>query len=165
MPTVIVVAGDVGTGKTTSLFPNEKLGIKGLNPQEMVYISIAGSGKEIPLKGWRTLFQADKGIQEGGRYKSTTDPAMLKSIISYVDSKLPDIKYLVIDDADYVMGKRVVSEEQKMDFEDWRKLAVDTFTKMLSPALDYAQRADLVIIYLWHNEFDKQGNQKLKTAG
>lgn len=162
---LIVVAGPVSTGKTTSLFPNETLGITGLPPAEMCYITCAGAGKEVPMRGWKTIFQPEKSIKDGGQFKRTSDTKVIGGIIDYVIEHRPDIKYLVIDDLDYAQALKVVGTVRKFEFEDWRTVAVEFFGNIINKATADNSR-DLTIILQFHTELKGEGGDMLiKTSG
>lgn len=148
-----VIAGYPASGKTTSLFPNEELGIKGLPVDKTLYITCAGPGKLIPVPNWRNVFNADKKIMEGGRYLATIDPEKIADVLLYVAEKRPDIKVIVVDDANFTMGKTVM-QKSKLERQDWADLGVNTY-KMFD-ALDKItanpklNRDDLFIIFNFH---------------
>ena len=64
MADIIAIAGDTGSGKSTS--------IKNLNPQETFIVSILG--KPLPFPGYKKkyipLFKSEKGTWEGNYFKS-----------------------------------------------------------------------------------------------
>lgn len=162
---LIAVAGPVSTGKTTGLFPNEQLGIQGLPPEQMCYITCAGSGKEVPMKGWMRIFQPEKSIKDGGQFKRTSDTKVIGGIIDYVIEHRPEIKYLVIDDLDYAQSLKVVGTVRKFEYEDWRTVAVEFMGNIISKATSDNPR-DLTIILQFHTELKTEGGDMLiKTAG
>lgn len=153
------VVGYPSKGKSTSIFPNEKAGIKGLPPEKTVYISCAGPAKRIQFPNWRQVFKADKKISEGGHYASMNNPVLIADVIKHVATNRKDINYIVIDDANLVMADKVLnrlvnSKVVKMDFADWDSLGVTTYQMfkvlddiVLNPELN---RPDLFIIYTFH---------------
>ncbi len=162
---VIVVAGPVSSGKTTALFPNEQLGIQGLPLDQMYYLSCAGSGKELPVKGWRKIFKPESKIAEGGRFMRTRDPEIIGQLIEQIITKHPDIKYLVIDDLNYVQSFTVLNKTTKFEYEDWRLLATRFFSQIINRVTEDTPR-DLTVILQFHIERPTETSDfKIKTAG
>ena len=110
MARVIAVMGDTGKGKTTSLFPNEKHNIIGLNPKETVLIFV--TPKDIPMRNAYEHYKKGVSISEGGNFITTADTTAIGQIINYVASSRPEIKNIVVDDYAYTMGFQVMSEEK-----------------------------------------------------
>lgn len=155
------VVGYPAKGKSTSIFPNEKAGIKGLPPEQTIYISCAGPAKRIQFANWRNVFKADKKISEGGQYASMNNPIMIADMIKYVSVNRKEIKYIVIDDANLVMADKVLGRYNnvkksvsKMDRDDWDSLGVTTYQmfKVLDEIVLSAElnRPDLFVIYTFH---------------
>ncbi len=162
IPTILVV-GAVSTGKTTSIVPLPELGIEGLSPEKTVYINVAGQGKIIPIANWRKLYNVDKKLKDGGNYSVQPNPRDIRNIISLIDKSRPDVKFLVVDDFDYTMGKQVMGEDD-LEWEDWRKIGVSSYG-VLKEAVDTPHRDDLCIIIMMHSDLNEEGEFEPKTAG
>jgi len=160
-----LIVGAVGTGKTTAYFPNEQLGIRGLPPEETFIIQCAGRGKELPMKGWETVYKADKKVKEGGHYLSSHDAKLIKTVISYIAKSRPEIKNILIDDGDYTLGLEILSSEDKFDYEDWRKLGTTVFKNILDYTLNNPETDRLNIFFNWHSETDNLGKVSAKVGG
>ena len=88
----LCIYGESGHGKTTSL--------RNLNPETTFIIST--TGKPLPFRGWKKKyipFKIDKETKEitGNYYVSSNWEAILK-ILKIVNSKLPNITTVVVDD-------------------------------------------------------------------
>jgi hypothetical protein len=106
MAEVIYVLGDASSGKTTSLVPVPQLGIKGLPPNKTGYIDVIGKG--LPFKGWKTQYN-----KENKNYLTLEDyDVKLDVCIKSIDlfSKNPNIKYIVIDDYQYVLSYKFIND-------------------------------------------------------
>ena len=88
MSKVICIAGESGSGKTTSM---EKL-----NPKETYYIDCDKKG--LSWKGWRNQYN-----KENKNYFVTDFPNDVETIIKGIDEKRPEIKYIVIDTLNGIM--------------------------------------------------------------
>jgi hypothetical protein len=96
MANLIALVAASGTGKTTSLFPNEQIGIKGLNPKETVYINVAN--KPLPVRGAFKLYPPDTHVKDGGNYLESSDIETIRKAIQFISTSRPDIKNIIIDD-------------------------------------------------------------------
>jgi hypothetical protein len=147
-----VICGYPGKGKSTSIFPNEELGIKGLDPEKMVYITCS-SVKRGLLPNWREIFKADKKISEGGQYIATKEPAVIEKVILHVATSRPEIKFVVIEDANLIMGKHVMSKS-KMERDEWSQLGTSMYrifnTLDVISSDPKLNRDDLFIIFTLH---------------
>jgi hypothetical protein len=98
----LCIYGESGHGKTTSL--------RNLNPETTFIIST--TGKPLPFRGWKKKyipFKIDKETKEitGNYYVSSNWEAILK-ILKIVNSKLPNITTVVVDDFQYVLSYEFV---------------------------------------------------------
>ena len=159
------VAGYPAAGKSTSIFPNEQLNIKGLDPLKTMYINCAGEGKRILYPKWREVFKAGTSIKEGGRYYASRNPRQISELIKYVAKERKDVNFIVIDDANLVMGMQVLSATKKMERDDWATLATNTWSMFnvineisSNPELN---RSDLFIIYTMHLHTKETYNDSL----
>lgn len=105
----IVICGDSGSGKSTSIAPDEELGIIGLDPKETFIINI--KGKPLPFKGWKKHYiPITKDNLDKGNYLVSTDVDTIVKTLKYVSSKRPEIKNIVIDDSQYKMADEFMSK-------------------------------------------------------
>jgi len=161
----ILVVGDVSTAKTTAVVPNKEYGIKGLPPEETIIIQCAGQGKEIPMKGWRKAYKANKPIKEGGNYLSGYNVDVINALFRWIPGNRKEIRNIVIDDADYMLGLQVLSSTDKFTYEDWRALATKVVGKVINFALNDPSMAHLNIIFNFHKQVDNTGEVGAAVAG
>lgn len=160
----ILIIGPVGSGKTTGAVPNQELDIVGLPYESTVIIECAGPSKEPPIRGWRKKYNADQRITEGGRFLATRDVNIVGKAVKYIIASRPDVKTVVIDDADYLMTLEVVGEVRKLEYDDWRELAQKFIANVVLPATT-STRADLNFVFCFHSETNKHGQVIARTAG
>jgi len=160
MANLIAVVGQSGFGKSTSIFPNESVGIKGLDPARTVIINV--SNKPLPVKGAYKMYDPSKSIKEGGNYVETDSPTAISEIIKYVSDNRKEITSIVVDDAGYIMGFDVMRRSNEKGYEKWTELAAAMF-KPINTAR--TARRDLNIVFLFHQEKGEDGALKIKTAG
>lgn len=87
----IAIVGESGSGKSTSL--------RNLDPTETFIIST--TGKPLPFRGWRKkyikLAKDANGNYTGNYYTSSAWDKIIK-ILKVINSKMPHIKQVIIDD-------------------------------------------------------------------
>ena len=158
MADIIAIAGDTGSGKSTS--------IKNLNPQETFIVSIIG--KPLPFPGYKKkyipLFKTETGNWEGNYYKSANIENIIK-IFTVVDKLRPEIKQIVIDDSNYLMSCETMDRVSEKGYEKFTQIASHYYTLIMSAA---QLRDNLKVIFLSHTE--NVGDIlnpkfKLKTSG
>lgn len=160
MANLIAVVGQSGFGKSTSLFPNESIGIQGLDPKETVLVNV--SSKPLPFKGARKVYNSEVSIRDGGNYIETNDPNVISEIIKFVSEKRPEVKNVVVDDAGFIMGFEVMRRSNEKGFDKWTEIGANMFKPL---NVSRTMRSDLNIIFTFHQEKGEDGNLKIKTAG
>lgn len=153
----ILIIGESGTGKTTS--------IRNLNPEETAIINI--SSKPLPLKGWRKKYTPLNKSNPKGNLVNVKKKQGIKEAIKYFNQNRPEIKYIIIDDFQYMAV-----------FEYFRTFEEDGWDKFTRIGLDIAEisqinldcRDDLYLIYLMHvdeevNPVTGEVKVKAKTIG
>lgn len=134
MSNLVLVMGESGSGKSTS--------IKSLNPKETIVFNILG--KRLPFKGSATNYNDEnKNIFKIEKYDT---------ILTYLDSintKKPEVKNIVIDDAIYIMRTEFFDRSKEVGFNKYNELA-DHFRKIIAKC--GSLRDDLNIFMLLHTE-------------
>jgi hypothetical protein len=100
MASAVAIVGKSGSGKTTSLFPNEKINHIGLDPNRTMIVNV--SGKDLPVKGGRSLYPIEgKGIRQFMNY----NVKQLCELIEKCDTIWKEhIDNIVVDDAQYLQA-------------------------------------------------------------
>lgn len=157
MADLIGIAGHSGSGKTTS--------IKDLNPKETFIVSI--TGKPLPFRGFKKNYIKLKKEGENyvGNFYISKNSEDIAKIFKLVSLKMPQIKQIIIDDANYLMSFEVMERADEKGWDKSTQIAKHYYD-MLNAALGL--RDDLKVIILSHieNLGDTLNPQwKLKTAG
>ena len=100
MAELIGIVGNSGSGKSTSL--------RNLDPESTFIINVAG--KPLPIKGFKKNYKAlvmnpDTRKYDGNLY-NTSDVSKIAQILKMVDKTRPEIKTVIIEDAQYIMAKK-----------------------------------------------------------
>lgn len=150
MSKVILIMGESGSGKTTSL--------RNLPPKQTLYLDADGKG--LSWRGWRKQYNhAEKN------YAAMQDP---KDILCMME-KARDadrIKYIVIDTINGVMLESEMSRINEKGYGKWSDLAGDVYDIV---QMTNKMREDQTVIILGHSETITQDDgymfTRLKTNG
>ena len=150
----LVIAGS-GGGKSTSL--------RNLDPKSTAVIRVVK--KPLPFRGWKkgyTLY--DKTTKKGNLFDATKWEFVLL-IMDTINVNMPEIKTLVIDDAQYIMSMEYMDRAKERGFDKFTEMA-DHFLKIIKKP--DSMRDDLHVVFLSHSE-DVSANgftkTKMKTIG
>lgn len=153
MSNLTLVIGESGTGKSTSM--------ANLDCKETFVINVInkpmpfrGSQKKyIPIKNWN-----DK---EGNLYASD-DYEQIMNCIKMVNQTRPEIKTLIIDDFQYVMGNEFMRRCLERGYDKFSEIGSHAWMIM---TLLKNLRGDLDCFVLSHSEPNELGKMKIKTIG
>jgi len=134
MSNLVLVMGESGSGKSTS--------VKSLDPKETIVFNILG--KRLPFKG--------SAANYNGENKNLFKIDKYDTVLTYLDSintKKPEVKNIVIDDAIYIMRTEFFDRSKEVGFNKYNELA-DHFRKIIAKCSSL--RDDLNIFMLLHTE-------------
>lgn len=151
----ILIIGESGSGKSSSC--------RTLDSKTTAIINCIG--KPLPFKGWKTNYQKfDPKTESGNLFETVNYEAVIKAM-QYVALKKPEIKTLIIDDAQYIMTFEFMDRAMEKGYDKFSELA-QHFFKVLKAA--DSLRQDLTVVFLAHSE-EVSGNgytkTKIKTIG
>jgi hypothetical protein len=151
MSKVIAIAGESGSGKTTSL--------RNLDPKTTFIIDADRKG--LSWKGWKTQYnEANKN------YKQTSNIPAIQNILSNINSKAPHIKVVVIDTLNTILIDDEMEKMKTKGYDKWVDIAQASWT-LISESHMY--RDDLTVIFLAHTQTDRDDNgfvfTRIKTSG
>lgn len=152
MATGILILGESGTGKSTSL--------ENLPPKETFIINV--KGKSLPFKGWKSGFTPFGKDNLEGNYLQTEDAGTIIKTMQYISEKMPHIKYLIVDDFQYMAASEFMAKASEKGFDKFTSIGKNIYS-----VADYHNklRDDLYVVYLNHlEEFtDSMGDRKMKA--
>ena len=151
MARVICIAGESGSGKTTSM--------RNLDPKTTCYIDCDRKG--LPWRGWRQQYNT-----ENKNYCATDDINTIGQLLIRVSKTRPEIKTVVID----TIGSMMVADEMRRmrekGYDKWADLAQGVWN-LVDVSNDL--RPDLFIIYVAHTQTERDESgyifTKIKTNG
>lgn len=151
MARVICIAGESGSGKTTSM--------RNLDPKTTCYIDCDRKG--LSWRGWRQQYNS-----ENKNYCATDDINTVGQLLVRVSKTRPEVKTIVID----TIGSMMVADEMRRmrekGYDKWADLAQGVWN-LVDVSNDL--RSDLFIIYVAHTQTERDESgyifTKIKTNG
>ena len=151
MSRVIAIAGESGSGKTTSC--------RNLDPSTTYYIDADRKG--LSWKGWRSKYNKDSK-----NYTQTSDVAKIGAIIAGINDKAPHIKTIIVDTINTIMVDDEFKRSREKGYDKWLDLATSVW-ELVSSAHMY--RDDLTIVFMAHTQTERDDTgfmfTRIKTSG
>lgn len=151
MAKVICIAGESGSGKTTSL--------RNLDPRT-TYIFDADK-KGLSWRGWKKQYSTALK-----NYYCCDDAETIFAYMIGVAQKRPDIKTIVIDTIGSIMVADEMRRMKEKGYDKWQDLA-QCIWKLVDAA--YTLRDDLTIVFMAHTQTERDDSgylfTRIKTSG
>lgn len=162
----VLLIGDPATGKTTSFFPSEAMGIQGLDPEHLLVIQCAGTAKQLPIKGWRKIFNTSEPVKGGkGRLLFTQSYKLIKAVLYEVAANRPDITDVLIDDVGFTSNRQALMADGKLSYDDYTEIAQQMYQNIFDPITNDTKLNRLNIYVSFHKGFDKMGIPEVLLVG
>lgn len=153
MAKVICIAGESGTGKTTSM--------RNLDPETSFYIDCDKKG--LSWKGWKSQFNGDKK-----NYIVTDFPSVALTALKKLDKdeSFKKIKVCVVDTINGLMVADEMRRTKEKGYDKWQDLAQSIY-KLVDYSL--TMRNDITVVFIAHTQTDHDDNgymfTRIKTSG
>lgn len=151
MSKVICIAGESGSGKTTSM--------RNLDPELTIYIDADRKG--LSWKGWKTQYN-----KENKNYYRCSNVDDIKKAFISISKDQPSVKVIVVDTINAIMIDDEFKRMNEKNYDKWMDLAASVWG-LVSDA--HFLRDDLTIIFTAHTqtERDESGYSftRIKTSG
>ncbi|MGI5885707.1 MAG: AAA family ATPase [Candidatus Spyradocola sp.] len=151
MSRVICIAGESGSGKTTSC--------RNLDPASTYYVDADKKG--LSWKGWRQQYNAERK-----NYVATDNPDLVKKVLDGVSATRPEIRTIVVDTLNGVMVGDEMRRVKEKGYDKWVDIASFVWNIVDSA---YSYRDDLTIVFLAHSQTERDDNgyqfTRIKTNG
>lgn len=171
MAKIIVIAGKSSSGKSTSIFkvslPEDDIKIEGLNPKETFLINIVGKelqDGEENYKEFKTK-TINGEISATGNYIEGWDYNYITQVLEVIN-KNPNLKSIVIDDAQYLLSMDFFERRIQSGFDKYAQMGF-SFVNFIMKVLRNL-RSDILVFILMHTDeykVEKDLFIKLKTIG
>lgn len=135
MAIIVMVYGQSGTGKSTSL--------RNFKPEDVSIVNVLGKPLPFRCAGWKT-FKTDNYSKIDEYMKATPK------------------KSIVIDDATYLMTNEFMRTAGKTGYQKFTDMAAN-FNALLTTASRLP--SDVIVYFFGHSDRDADGNEKFKTIG
>ena len=153
MSRVICIAGESGTGKTTSML--------NLNPETTLYIDCDKKG--LSWKGWKQQFSGEKK-----NYLVTDFPQVALQALRKVNEQdsMKHIRVVVVDTLNGLMVADEMRRAKEKGYDKWQDLAQSIYD-----LVDYSltMRDDVTVVFVAHTQTDHDDNgymfTRIKTSG
>lgn len=153
MSKVICIAGESGSGKTTSM--------RNLDPETTMYIDCDKKG--LSWKGWRNQYNGEKK-----NYLKTDFPQVALQALKKIDKEeqYKHIRVVVVDTINGLMIADEMRRCKEKGYDKWQDLAQSIYD-----LIDYAltMRDDVTIIFVAHTQTDHDDTgymfTRIKTSG
>ncbi len=153
MSHVVCIAGESGTGKTTSM--------RSLDPQTTLYIDCDKKG--LSWKGWKKDFN-----KQNKNYLVTDFPQVALQALRKVNEQenMKHIKVIVVDTINGLMVADEMRRAKEKGYDKWQDLAQSIYD-----LIDYSltMRDDVTIVFVAHTQTDHDENgymfTRIKTSG
>lgn len=153
MAHVICIAGESGTGKTTSM--------RNLDPATTLYIDCDKKG--LSWRGWKNQYSGDRK-----NYLVTDFPQVALQALKKVNESetMKHIKVVVVDTINGLMVADEMRRAKEKGYDKWQDLAQSIYD-----LIDYSltMRDDVSVIFVAHTQTDHDENgymfTRIKTSG
>ncbi len=147
MSNLIVILGESGTGKSTSM--------RHLKPEETFVINVLN--KPLPFRGYKNIYNEDKS-----NYLESDNYAKIIAYLKAINERRPEIKTIIIDDFSFLMNNEFMRRCREKQFDKFTEMGANMFA-IMEACKDF--RSDLYCFLMCHTEKDHAGNIKPKTVG
>ena len=151
MSKVICIAGESGSGKTTSM--------RNLDPKSTYYIDADKKG--LSWKGWRKQYN-----KENKNYLACDDANVVRQYIKRIAEACPGVKVIVVDTINGLMVADEMRRSKEKGYDKWVDLAACVWDLVCEA---YTYREDLTIIFTAHTQTDHDEDgymfTRIKTSG
>lgn len=148
----VLVVGESGSGKSTA--------IENLPAGETFIINVSAKG--LPFPGWKKKYKEFNKANPGGNMLNSDDADTIIATMKYVSEKRPEIRYLIVDDSQYVAANEYMRRSKEVGFAKFTEIA----QKMLNQVLAVkAMRDDMYVFFMSHMDKSDEGEMRAKTIG
>ncbi len=147
MSNLIVILGESGTGKSTSM--------RNLNHEETVIINVLS--KPLPFRGYKNCYN-----KENKNYLESDNYGTILKWLDAINKNAPHIKTVIIDDFSFLMNNEFMRRCRERGFDKFTEMGVNMFEIL---ELCKSFRPDLYCYVMCHTEKDHAGIIKPKTVG
>lgn len=151
MARVICIAGESGSGKTTSM--------RNLDPKATYYIDADKKG--LSWKGWRNQYNT-----QNNNYSKCDNAVAVRSLLNNIANKGTHVKTIVVDTLNGLMVADEMRRSKEKGYDKWMDLAACVWD-LIDDC--YGYRDDLTVVFVAHTQTDHDDAgymfTRIKTSG
>ena len=152
MSNAILILGDSGTGKSTSL--------RNLDPTKTFIINVVD--KPLPFRGYKSNYTKLSPDGLTGNYYESDDHEKIIRIINLVNNKRPEIENLIIDDFGFTITNTYMKRARETGYGKFVDIGRNAWEVISSLR---GLRDNLSCVVTMHVDIDRSGKYKPKTIG
>ncbi len=145
MSTAVLILGESGTGKSTSL--------RNLDPSKTLLIQSIAKPLPFKAKGWKVRHS----LKSEGNVIQTDDPVVMEKVL-----RVSPHEVVVIDDFQYVMANEYMRRTAETGFQKFTDIGKNAWNVLTAAGALAAHRR---VYILSHTATDESGRTKIKTIG
>jgi hypothetical protein len=148
----ILIIGQSGTGKSTSLTNLDSTSTAIINPAR----------KALPFKGFKSKYKEWSKENPTGNLFNVDNAAQIIQVLDYINTKRPEIKNVIVDDANYIMAFEYIKRAKETGFQKFTDIGVN-YSNIITKGC--SMRDDINFIVMMHPEVDTDalGNKIIKA--
>lgn len=148
----ILIIGQSGTGKSTSLTNLDSTSTAIINPAR----------KALPFKGFKSKYKEWSKDNPTGNLFNVDNAAQIIQVLDYINTKRPEIKNVIVDDANYIMAFEYIKRAKETGFQKFTDIGVN-YSNIITKGC--SMRDDINFIVMMHPEVDTDalGNKIIKA--
>lgn len=149
----ILIIGQSGTGKSTSLTNLDSKSTAIINPAK----------KALPFKGFKSKYtEFNKDTNPTGNLFNVDAASSILNVLDFINNKRPEIKNVIIDDANYIMAFEYIKRAKETGFQKFTDIGVN-YSNIITKGC--SMRNDINFIVMMHPEVDTDalGNKIIKA--
>jgi len=148
----ILIIGQSGTGKSTSLTELDSLETAIINPAK----------KALPFRGFKSKYKEWNKENPNGNLFNVDNAAQIIQVLDYINTKRLEIKNVIIDDANYIMAFEYIKRAKETGFQKFTDIGVN-YSNIITKGCGL--RDDINFIVMMHPEVDTDalGNKIIKA--
>lgn len=148
----ILIIGESGSGKSRSILK--------IDPSATFLIQAIR--KSMPFKGWRDHWHEVSKENKGGNLLVSDDAEEIRKYLIAISDRRPEIKTIIIDDAQYIMGNEFMRSAMEKGYEKFTRIGQSFWSIVMETS---KLRTDLKVVFFQHSETTDAGLTKAKTIG
>ena len=148
----ILIIGQSGTGKSTSLTELDSKITAIINPAK----------KALPFKGFKSKYKEWNKENPTGNLFNVDNAAQIIQVLDYIDTKRPEIRNVIIDDANYIMAFEYIKRAKETGFQKFTDIGVN-YSNIITKGCGLRENINFIVMMHPEVDTDALGNKIIKA--